>query len=181
MNEQDMRVIKTRESIENALFELLGRKPLGKITVAELARTARINKSTFYLHYLDINDLYGKTLLKTLIVPIERAEFFPDFFDAPERFADRLQQLFTEGIPKMKRLLQGQHRSMIYDALFDVLMRRVYDTGRISRSRENDMRLAAVFSALLSISPKYYAECAEETDAVTASMIRLFFPQARAD
>ena len=42
MNERDMRVIKTKESIEKALFELLAVKPLDKVTVVELARAARI-------------------------------------------------------------------------------------------------------------------------------------------
>ena len=66
MNEKDIRVVKTKESIEQALFQLLRTKPLDKVTVVELARTARIHKSTFYLHYLDIPDLYAKTLLRTL-------------------------------------------------------------------------------------------------------------------
>ena len=38
MNERDIRVIKTKESIEKALFELLTVKPLDKVTVVELAR-----------------------------------------------------------------------------------------------------------------------------------------------
>ena len=36
MNERDMRVIKTKESIEKAFFDLLGTKPLDKVTVAPL-------------------------------------------------------------------------------------------------------------------------------------------------
>lgn len=40
MNERDMRVIKTKESIEKALFELLAVKPLDKVTVVELAPAA---------------------------------------------------------------------------------------------------------------------------------------------
>lgn len=40
MNERDMRVIKTKESIEKALFELLAVKPLDKVTVVELVRAA---------------------------------------------------------------------------------------------------------------------------------------------
>ena len=47
MNEQDKRVIKTKESIEKAFLELLGTKPLERVTVVELARAARIHKSTF--------------------------------------------------------------------------------------------------------------------------------------
>ncbi len=64
MNNQDLRVLKTIENIENVFFELLGSKPIEKITVAELARVARINKGTFYRHYLDIPDLYMKTMQK---------------------------------------------------------------------------------------------------------------------
>ena len=40
MNERDMRVIKTRESIEKAFFDLLRAKPLEKVTVVELSRDA---------------------------------------------------------------------------------------------------------------------------------------------
>ena len=89
MNERDMRVIKTKESIEKAFFDLLGTKPLDKVTVVELAKAARIHKSTFYLHYLDIPDLYTKTMQKTLIGPIAAADFFPCLFDDPEPFSQR--------------------------------------------------------------------------------------------
>ena len=41
MNEKDLRVIKTRESIEQAFLALLAKKPLGKISIVELAREAR--------------------------------------------------------------------------------------------------------------------------------------------
>ena len=40
MNDHDLRVVKTRESIEKAFFELLRSKPLEKVTVVELARAA---------------------------------------------------------------------------------------------------------------------------------------------
>ena len=53
----DLRIIKTKRSIRNALFQLLSQKPLEQITVRELAQQAEINKGTFYLHYHDIYDL----------------------------------------------------------------------------------------------------------------------------
>ena len=40
MNERDLRVIKTKESIEKAFLELLATKPMEKVTVVELARAA---------------------------------------------------------------------------------------------------------------------------------------------
>ena len=55
----DLRQKKTLAAIRTAFLELLGKKPLEKITVKELAEKAQISKATFYLHYQDIYDLAG--------------------------------------------------------------------------------------------------------------------------
>ena len=81
----DKRIIKTRTSIKSAFMELVEEKPISKINVSELAYKALVNRSTFYLHYedvqavaddiereiesrissciddFDINDIYGST------------------------------------------------------------------------------------------------------------------------
>lgn len=175
MNHQDIRVIKTNESIENALFTLLRSKPLSKVTVTELTRIARINKGTFYLHYLDIPDLYSKILRKTISAPIEKATFFPDFFDDPERFMDKLGQVFVETFPRVETLMQGQSERLLLDPLVSTLSGKVYETGRLTRCVENDVRLDAVFGALLSAMPKYYDGHKAEVDAMMVSLIRFFF------
>ena len=46
----DLRQKKTLAAIRTAFLELLGKKPLEKITVKELAEKAQISKATFYLH-----------------------------------------------------------------------------------------------------------------------------------
>lgn len=56
----DLRVVKTRESLNQALVEKLREKPLTKITVTELCQAAQINRSTYYLHYRDPYDQYAK-------------------------------------------------------------------------------------------------------------------------
>ncbi|MEA4831511.1 MAG: TetR/AcrR family transcriptional regulator [Oscillospiraceae bacterium] len=62
MNEEqkDRRIRKTKLSIRKALIELLMKKPLNTITVIEICELADINRGTFYLHYRDIFDLFGK-------------------------------------------------------------------------------------------------------------------------
>ena len=177
MNDRDIRVVKTIESIENALFTLLHEKPLSKITVTELARTARINKGTFYLHYLDINDLYTRTMVKTLCEPIETASFFTDFFDDPEQFMLKLDLSFADKRDHLHTLLQGQSELLLFDRLLGKLSEKIYETGRIPKNIENDMKLDAVFSALLGAMPKYYEDHRQEADALAASLIRFFFPQ----
>ena len=48
---EDLRVVKTKGSIRNALFELMSEKELAKITISEICVRAKINRKTFYSHY----------------------------------------------------------------------------------------------------------------------------------
>lgn len=53
----DLRVIKTRQNIQNALFDLMGERELSKISISELCRRAKINRKTFYRHYNGVSDI----------------------------------------------------------------------------------------------------------------------------
>lgn len=48
--------------IENSFIDLLKTTPLRKITVTKLCENAQINRVTFYKHYLDVYDLYEKSV-----------------------------------------------------------------------------------------------------------------------
>lgn len=60
MNSFDARVRYTRMIIEQCFLELLGDKPVSKITVTELCEKAQINRATFYKHYQDVPQLLEK-------------------------------------------------------------------------------------------------------------------------
>ena len=47
----------TEDIVSAAFLELLKEKPIEKITVADICRTAGVNRGTFYYHYRDIEDL----------------------------------------------------------------------------------------------------------------------------
>ena len=53
----DKRVIRTKESITNALLKLMEEKSTNKITVSEITKLAKIERKTFYLHYSCIDDV----------------------------------------------------------------------------------------------------------------------------
>lgn len=57
MPRADLRVVKTRLIIRNALFELMSEKPLSKITISEICARAMINRKTFYRHYRCTDDV----------------------------------------------------------------------------------------------------------------------------
>jgi AcrR family transcriptional regulator len=56
----DLRVIRTKESIRNALVELIDEKGFDAITVKDITTRAKINRGTFYAHYQDKYDLMTK-------------------------------------------------------------------------------------------------------------------------
>ena len=52
---QDRRKERTEKEILNGLIALMQEKSMKNISVRELAERIDINRSTFYLHYTDIN------------------------------------------------------------------------------------------------------------------------------
>lgn len=51
---------RTRQQIQNAFLQLLEEKPFESVTVGDIAKAARINRGTFYLHYTDKFDLLDR-------------------------------------------------------------------------------------------------------------------------
>ena len=59
---EDLRVVKTKENIENSLLECLKTHKFRDITVKMIVEKSRINRSTFYHNYLDKYDLLEQLL-----------------------------------------------------------------------------------------------------------------------
>ena len=47
----DIRVIKTKKALREAVLQLLGDKTIDEISITELAEVAQINRKTFYNYY----------------------------------------------------------------------------------------------------------------------------------
>ncbi|MDE7192656.1 MAG: TetR/AcrR family transcriptional regulator [Oscillospiraceae bacterium] len=56
----DLRVVKTRRTIRNALVDLMSEKELAAITISELSARAEVNRKTFYRHYRTIADVVSE-------------------------------------------------------------------------------------------------------------------------
>ena len=174
MNENDLRVIKTRESIEQAFLTLLSQKPLSKISVVELAREARINKGTFYLHFTDISDLYHKILRRQMESAFDRTDYFSDFFDNPKRFCKELSASFLSNMTEMEILAQNENFSFLMPQTLDLIRSKLYATGRIKQCIRNDIKLDALFGAFFVCKPRYEIEHNDEIEAIMLDMISNF-------
>lgn len=57
MNDADIRVVKSKQAIKDAVFSIMGEKPINKITVTEVSEKAHINRKTFYSHFETVEDV----------------------------------------------------------------------------------------------------------------------------
>ncbi len=57
---QDRRIQRTRETLHAGLLQLMKEKPFQQISVQELTRVCNLNRSTFYLHYASVAELWDE-------------------------------------------------------------------------------------------------------------------------
>lgn len=55
---EDRQVQRTRESLQNALIDLLQTRPYDSVTISDITERANVGRTTFYLHYVSKDDLF---------------------------------------------------------------------------------------------------------------------------
>lgn len=66
-NNTDLLIIRTKESIREALVDLIEEKGFEAITVKDITTRAKINRGTFYAHYQDKFDLMTKCEVEIML------------------------------------------------------------------------------------------------------------------
>lgn len=137
----DKRVVRTRSSIKIAFMQLLIEKELPKITVSDITAKAQINRSTFYLHYSDVN---------SVMQDIER-EIDTKIVDCIECFDvtniyESTKSLFTN---LTKRLNENSilRQYILYSTSSDAIV------GRLK-----EIFISATKSAIISVYPQFSTE-----------------------
>lgn len=159
----DLRVTKTRRLIKATFLELVQAKPVRKITVTELAKRAEISKGTFYLHYLDIYDLYNQMVEETVAKIAGSFDPYPDLFSAPESFVRTF--LFSQVEPLGLSLSAGERAllteknmqscSKYPQCFLDGFKEQIYQVGALARCEENDIKIDFLLTGMLSLVVKY--------------------------
>ena len=159
----DLRVTKTRRLIKATFLELVQAKPVQKITVTELAKRAEISKGTFYLHYLDIYDLYNQMVEETVAKIAGNFDPYPDLFSAPESFVRTF--LFSQVEPLGLSLSAGERAlltekniqscSKYPQCFLDGFKEQIYQVGALARCEENDIKIDFLLTGMLSLVVKY--------------------------
>ena len=114
----DPRTIRTQEMLKSALYKLLQSGiPLHQISVQKLMKEAGLNRTTFYLHYQDIDELRDQLVSDILHVLTEKIENLSAVLD--KNRTDQLIQLLD--------YLQSQREQIIVLAQFEQLETHLFE------------------------------------------------------
>lgn len=96
---EDLRVIKTKQLIKDSFFELIGEKGYSKVTITDITKKANINRNTFYLHYVDKEDLVDQIITdnykesEPIIINLVGDHLIKDFNNLQELQEDILRNI----------------------------------------------------------------------------------------
>lgn len=161
---QSAKIKHTQTRIQQSFLELYAKKPITQISIKELTYIAKINRGTFYLHYLNLDELVSAIEDEHLRKLAELMEKFPslqyslnDPLSLSTFFVPVLEYIETKS-PEFKILLSPHSRPNFRQALqkdmHKNLMRRFESTSAKTSQKEQLRReylLEYIVSANLGI------------------------------
>jgi AcrR family transcriptional regulator len=120
----DQRIIKTKRLIKTTFLGLLTKYEYDKITISLIAREARIDRKTFYMHYSNTKELleeFGEELLNKAIEKVNQS---------PEFDIQLLFKTFNEIFRENEYLFEKVLRTKINDFLVDLIELRIIELLR---------------------------------------------------
>jgi AcrR family transcriptional regulator len=186
MATQQERVAQTDAAIINALVTVGKTKPLTQITISDLTRASGISRGTFYLHYLDKDDLlrhlkdYFATQLQTLLDnemngtmtyrDLAKGQPYPVIVDIIELVAANkplLEFLFgANGDPAFYRLVTTKLQTAILTEL-----NRVKGSATFRKDLPQNYALSLVTNAIMAIVTTWLSEENGLSQAAVAKLI----------
>ena len=124
MKKNDLRVIKTKRALYNALIELMKNKTFEEIKVSDICTEALINRTTFYAHYDDKYELLAdciKDIKEELSMELSKNESI----SSTKEYYIEMIKLFINHIEDKKdtylAIAINNKNSILTDILYDVI------------------------------------------------------------
>jgi AcrR family transcriptional regulator len=135
VNKQESKYFNTASYMDEALLYFLDQKEFEFITVKEICKKAGVNRSTFYLHYENMNDLLEETISyvnKKFMSKFDEIDNKSDIFDTvltKEKYLKPYLTFIKEN-KKIYKLIHdkshlfklGNISKLLYENIFDVAL-----------------------------------------------------------
>lgn len=167
----DLRMIKTRAAIKAAFLKLREKCMPDKIKVKDICEVAMINKSTFYHHYTDSNQLSDEiddsAIDKVLAGFPERDKIFSE----PKAYIIGLLRALERESDELKIIFRGKHEVLC--AKLEGKLHELYD-GAV-RDTEDGIRLSFIIGGFSRVVKDYVFSTAKYSiDELSDVVSRLF-------
>lgn len=135
---EDLRTIKTKNNLYDALILLMKQTNFENIKVADICKHALVNRSTFYNHYQDKYDLLDDLLtdLKNRIFNLNNYQdiksYYLSFFSTLLDYIDEHKKSFTD-------ILVNNKNSIMIDILLNKLVKDILDNTNIKLKIEKEI------------------------------------------
>lgn len=153
----DLRVIRTKEAIRNALIELIEEKGFEAITVKDITTKAKINRGTFYAHYQDKFDLMTKCQEEIMQEMFHIAkQKFPDVIaeldsnpssTTPLTIADSIFEYLNENSGFMKAVLSPKGDLSFQTTLKDFMWETLFENNPNTFFKEDKLLVPGQYLA----------------------------------
>jgi AcrR family transcriptional regulator len=183
LNKNDLRVIKTKNSIHLALTNLLRKKSLTRIKVTELCIEANINRGTFYFHYQEVGDVF-KEFFEEIMLDLKESYNEPyrhtDFLDVKN--LDPKTVLIFHHIKKYedfyKTVLSQEVSIKYYYMLFDEIRSiSIENKYAVHHGKLNDYLHSYSANAIIGLIIEWYRndfqESADEMNVHLVNILKL--------
>ena len=149
----DLRVIKTRKNIYDALMILMAQKSFEEIKVSEICDQAMINRSTFYAHFEDKYELLDSLIndLKNSLITRFKKN---DIQEINKQYFIKFISLFLDEVEENKELYHMIINSNKNSVAIDMVLETLRDQAIIKyyeamRNLKNDIEYRLYFMKLL--------------------------------
>lgn len=177
MNQQDLRVIKTKRNIQNSFLNLLGKKDFSSITVQEILEEALINRSTFYAHYTDKYDL-ARCMCQAMQQEFEQMVQKRFSLEEPTQIVKSIENVYQDVYEKREvysRLWRIQTEEIhLYEDMSVYLSEQFLKAYVQEKNVEKAEYVAEIYSAIIMTSIKW---CITHGVDSMKEMISFFSPK----
>ena len=149
---EDLRTIRTRKFLSNALLSLLEKSSIDEITIQDICEKAMVHRTTFYTHFNDKYDLFTYILNKVREEIYKRTQQTTDF-DTPKDLymciASEVIGFIEENRKQLTAILKNNSNEIVLNILYETIQASMLDLLEINKQKEN-------FEVPLEIASSFY-------------------------
>lgn len=177
----DRRTRYTRMVIREALYKLLKKNPLVRITVKEICEEAGINRATFYRNYIDIYDLFEsieRELVNDAFPEESISQNFTRFLqgDVPQSFCKFLQGTYDNQVfykEFYRHHLESQYIKQFVDSMQESIAEQMKEEGKLDQ-QEFEISFQYAFHGIVGCMKNWVESgCQQEPEVMAKTLSQI--------